>query len=552
MRAARLRSPSQARKQTHLQRPCLGAPAEERPQRSLKPMECNMPTDLRVDRAPATTGAPRSRSALLLLLAAAGIASNLGSGQLSTEGPPSPPPGTAVGPPVAVTVTVIGNGALTSEPPGINCPTTCSAPFATGVFVTLVPLPAAGQRFFSWGGSPDCSDGLLTAGPDLSCSATFVPAIAPPAAGSGWTLQGSPLSLVSEVDPAPSVARAGANPVAAYVEAVAGDVARLFVKRLNGTTWETLGGASLNAASITAASEPSIATTPAGQPYVAWIQGDGIQQNLFVARFNGSAWESVGEPGIPLNTVAGSTARSPSLAINESWHPVVAWIENGRVRLKRFDGIWRTPNGGTGPDSANADHVRLALDSLGSDPVLAFRQSLGTAFEFRATYSGDYRPLAPPIATGAGADPMFAPLAGINPSQGGTASVAVALSERPTPITLRVLRGTGGSYSDFGAGPLLANDPRRLTALAGAAGFERYAVAYSATDAANDTAVTQVLTYSEATQTWVPTGTPLTTTDVLRVRGLSLALVAADSPLLATSQRATATRWEARVWRWFP
>lgn len=490
------------------------------------------------------------RRAALFLIAAAGVASNLGSGVKNSSSPPAAPPPAAA----TVAVTVNGNGTLTSNPAGINCGTVCSAEFPAGTLVTLVPVPAAGQRFYSWGGSAECSAGIVSAGDGRVCSATFALALEPPPTGTGWSLQGLPLTLASEVDPAPSVARDGANPVVAYVEAVGGDVARLFVKRLNGASWETLGGAALNAASITAASEPSLATTPAGQPYVAWIQGNGVQQNLFVARFNGSAWESVGSPGIPLNVEPGSTARSPSLIIDRLLRPAVAWIENGSVRYKRFEDVWKFVSAGSGPESAAADQVRVAYAQFDDWPLMAFRQSLGSAFEFRAALGGSsqYQLLGPPIAAGAGADPKFAPLAGRNPSMGGTGALAVALSERPTPITLRVLRGSSGNWSDFGTGPLLNNDPRRLTALAGAAGFFRYAVAYSATDATADRAVTQVLSFSDSTQMWVPTGTPLTTTDALHVRGLSLTLVSADSPLMATSQQASPTRWEARVWRWFP
>ena len=54
------------------------------------------------------------------------------------------------------TLTVIrqgtGNGAVTSNPPGINCGPTCSAPFDSGTVVTLTATPATGSTFDGWTG----------------------------------------------------------------------------------------------------------------------------------------------------------------------------------------------------------------------------------------------------------------------------------------------------------------------------------------------------------------------------------------------------------------
>jgi hypothetical protein len=61
-------------------------------------------------------------------------------------------------PAVAVTtptlgVVVVGSGQVTSQPPGINCPGKCTATFAMGTSVALVPKPKNGSEFLGWGGS---------------------------------------------------------------------------------------------------------------------------------------------------------------------------------------------------------------------------------------------------------------------------------------------------------------------------------------------------------------------------------------------------------------
>jgi len=58
-------------------------------------------------------------------------------------------------PPINYTlsVSVSGNGTVTSSPPGINCGATCSASFASGTQVTLTSTPAAGSSSAGWSGA---------------------------------------------------------------------------------------------------------------------------------------------------------------------------------------------------------------------------------------------------------------------------------------------------------------------------------------------------------------------------------------------------------------
>jgi len=51
-----------------------------------------------------------------------------------------------------VNVAGTGTGTVTSSPAGINCPTTCSANFASGTAITLTAHPNSGSTFTGWGG----------------------------------------------------------------------------------------------------------------------------------------------------------------------------------------------------------------------------------------------------------------------------------------------------------------------------------------------------------------------------------------------------------------
>jgi FtsP/CotA-like multicopper oxidase with cupredoxin domain len=78
------------------------------------------------------------------------------------------------GPVVAVTRTGNGSGTVVSSPAGIDCGTTCTAPFDVGTVLTLTPHADAGMQFNGWSG--DCSGAgafSTTLASDLACNAEF-------------------------------------------------------------------------------------------------------------------------------------------------------------------------------------------------------------------------------------------------------------------------------------------------------------------------------------------------------------------------------------------
>lgn len=82
--------------------------------------------------------------------------------------------------PFALTVTVSGNGTVTSSPAGIACPPTCTATYA-GETVALTPHPGSGRLFGGWTGACSGKAGcsvVMTAA--RSAGASFVAAPPPP------------------------------------------------------------------------------------------------------------------------------------------------------------------------------------------------------------------------------------------------------------------------------------------------------------------------------------------------------------------------------------
>ena len=101
---------------------------------------------------------------------------------------------TTGGAPVTLTVSVIGDGIVVSDPEaGISCASTCSAQFPSGTFVDLGGLPVVGWGFADWSTTPSDSCATLvlrlrdcniflddSIGTSVSVQATFTPLPSPP------------------------------------------------------------------------------------------------------------------------------------------------------------------------------------------------------------------------------------------------------------------------------------------------------------------------------------------------------------------------------------
>jgi hypothetical protein len=115
------------------------------------------------------------------------------------------------------------------------------------------------------------------------------------------------------------------------------------VKQWEDQQWTDLGGV-LNVRTSRNAQGPSLAVDKLGRPLVTWSEDTprslGEGSNIYVKRWDGEAWVSLGEA---LDVISGG-ASYPSLAVDSQNRPVVAWREfgpgdfnNGNLYVKRWE-----------------------------------------------------------------------------------------------------------------------------------------------------------------------------------------------------------------------
>jgi Divergent InlB B-repeat domain len=219
-------------------------------------------------------------TALLALVAACG-----GSNDTPPSG--SPPAGSNL----PLSVEIVGAGAVTSQPDGLNCNTgICTAAFAPDTAVTLTATPAAGQSFAGWAGACAGAAGTcvvtmdparVAATPDVT--ARFVPSAGQTTysfsltiAGAG-TVVSSPAGInctanCAAVFPANALVTLTATPAtgqsfAGWSGACTGSANSCAVTldqaRTVGARFETIAGSSF-ALNVAVSGNGSVASNPAG------------------------------------------------------------------------------------------------------------------------------------------------------------------------------------------------------------------------------------------------------------------------------------------------
>lgn len=281
----------------------------------------------------------------------------------------------------------------------------------------------------------------------------------------GEALRAQPLENTSVSAVAVAV-DASNRPVVAWLEPVSSEK-QVFVRRWNGTAWDALGPVP-NPVANSDAAELVLATGDSDEPVVAWQEADASSvSRVYVYRWNGTAWAAV---GAPITGRSGAGAGLPSLVVDKQNRPWVAVSESSSdptfletVFIVRWSGLaWEQYNINLRPNDAPANatvgHSALVLNAS-SEPSLLFELvTTGQAISTYDLYVS--RPVTNGLSTPAyvtGAN-LIRPSLAFDAQGALWASWENIASSNPRKIFLQRLDGQPAGYTLEGVSqPVFAN-----------------------------------------------------------------------------------------------
>jgi PKD repeat protein len=195
--------------------------------------------------------------------------------------------------------------------------------------------------------------------------------------GHGWRPVGNSLATPSYN---PSLAMNAGGDIYVSHSAPLNGLNALYVRRFNGSTWPSVGEGPVDPASTYSISEHTLITGSDGYPIVAWNQGPAAR----VARWTGSQWVMIGSD-LSIDTTDHFGSNNMQIARHGD-DLVAVWTEafgfpitEVRIAVKRYSAATGNWSGGYLPDVFYPGAIRLALDSNGLAAVAYVPRPLGGA-----------------------------------------------------------------------------------------------------------------------------------------------------------------------------
>ncbi len=164
------------------------------------------------------------------------------------------------------------------------------------------------------------------------------------------------------------------SPIVAWQEWTPGN-AEIYLRRWDGAGWRSLGETARGEATVSRtdsrSSAPTVVLDDAQRPVLAWWDVDG-DHVIRATRYDGTGWTAEAYPaidtGVPTNF--GWEQYPPALVLDGAGDPIVAWADNeSATHVDRWNGVaWERLGGG--PVGTGDWQVSLAVDSVG--PIVAY------------------------------------------------------------------------------------------------------------------------------------------------------------------------------------
>ena len=306
------------------------------------------------------------------------------------------------GPPPQVDVTKAGTGSgtVTSNPAGINCGTSCSAPFGQNSTVTLTATPATGSTFGGWTGSCTGARGMcsLTMAASKAVTATFNSTSTPP-----QTLTASKTGTGSgTITSAPAGINCGATCSASFA---AGTSVTLSAAAAGGSTFTGWGGAcsgtgscivAMNAATSVSANfdpiaGPTLTITPTGT-------GTGVITSMPAGINCGTACSAP----FGLNSTVTLTARPDMGSTFAGWSGACTGMRSCGLTMSASKSVTATFNGsGPPPPPPTQQTLTVSLAGTGTGSVASSPAGIACGATCSANFTtGTVVTLTPTANTG--------------------------------------------------------------------------------------------------------------------------------------------------------
>ena len=177
----------------------------------------------------------------------------------------------------------------------------------------------------------------------------------------------------------------------------------IYVRRWSGTTWETVGANSASGGGISNNSGGSafvdLQIDANGQAFATWTDDSSGNNEVYLRQWNGSAWVALGgsASGGGVSNTATRSGR-PALALSDGL-PIVAWAETGivgEIYLRRFNGSAWIPlgnhsasDGGVSNTPGQSQYATIAYTVAGQPYVAWYDDTPGQLEIYAATLDGN-------------------------------------------------------------------------------------------------------------------------------------------------------------------
>jgi hypothetical protein len=169
------------------------------------------------------------------------------------------------------------------------------------------------------------------------------------------------------------------TPMIAWTD-YSGDDSEIYLRIWNGTDWAELGSGSASAGGISnddgGSGSPFLAISPDGKPIIAWVNFSSDDEEIYVRGWDGTVWVEMGTDSASGGGISNNSgdSESPSLAISPNGTPIIAWDDKSsgkeEIYVRRWDGTaWVEMGTGSASVGGISNNIEGSYNpSLAIDP----------------------------------------------------------------------------------------------------------------------------------------------------------------------------------------